>query len=86
MRELAKRAKLLRIHAAYLDSLRSMVEQLENRPLEWGDPEYRTKLPGGIVCHGITWPLIVRFAVYEARNSVIIFNIAPLPNTPLANA
>ena len=84
IRELAERAKARRIRESYLDALNQMMTHLTNRPLEWGDPEFNTQLPGGIVCHGIVWPVCVRFAVYEAQRIVVIFDLKPLPRTPLA--
>jgi hypothetical protein len=62
------------------------MDHLENRPLEWGDPEYHTKQPGGLVCHGIIDPLFVRFVVYEAQKVVVIINLTPLATSPLSNA
>jgi hypothetical protein len=85
LQELGKRAKARRIGEAYIDALQTMMNNLANRPLEWGDPEYHTKLPGGLVCHGLAWPLCVRFAVYEALQVVIILNIEPFPRSPLAD-
>src|SRR5437764_7570671 len=84
LRELAKRAKARRIREAYLDALDTMMMNLTNRPLEWGDPHYHTKLPGGLVCQGLAWPLCVRFAIYEALQVVIILDISPFPKSPLA--
>jgi hypothetical protein len=81
--ELSDRALTCRIHGGYVDALKAMLNHLEERPLEWGDPTNRTKLPGGIILHGTVWPLSVRFAVYDAQKVVIIIEIKPLPNTPL---
>jgi hypothetical protein len=55
MHELAERAKARRIRNAYADALREMLARLQNGPLEWGDPEYNAKHPGGVFCHGIIW-------------------------------
>ena len=62
-----------------------MVERLRNEPLEWGDPEYRAEHSGGVFCHAIVWPLFVRFTVYANEQVVIIFDITPLPTSPLAD-
>jgi hypothetical protein len=86
IRELAERAKACRIGHAYVDALKSMVDHLTNHPLDWGDREYRTKTPGGVVCHGIAWPLCIHFIVFEARRIVIISAISPLPTSPLAES
>ena len=84
MRELAERAKAARLNDSYADALRLMLERLQNEPLEWGDPEHNAKHPGGIFCHGIVWPLLVRFTVYPDERTVIIFDIRALPSSPLA--
>jgi hypothetical protein len=83
IRDLAERAKARRIGHAYVDALKRMIDQLTNNPLDWGDPEYRTQTPGGVVCHGIAWPLCVHFVVFEFRQLVIITDITPLPESPL---
>jgi hypothetical protein len=86
MRALAQRAKARRIHDSYGDALRQMLARLQDDPLEWGDPENNTQHPGGITCHGIVWPVLVRFNVYQAEQIVMIIDITPLPKTPLADS
>ncbi len=86
LRDLAKRAKARRIHDSYGDALLHMLARLQTDPLDWGDPEYNAHHPGGVFCHAIVWPLFVRFAVYPVEETVIIFGISPLPNTPLADS
>jgi hypothetical protein len=76
---LAEEATLAGIKQIYLDALRQMVRHLESNPLGWGDPEYRTNLEGGVVCHAIIDPLIVRFVVFEAQNVVFVREIRRLP-------
>jgi hypothetical protein len=61
-----------------------MIDQLSNNPLDWGDPLHHTRTAGGVVCRGITWPLCVHFVVFEPLQIVIITNITPLPESPLA--
>jgi hypothetical protein len=46
-------------------ALDMMLLQLKTKPLEWGDPEFRTHKPGGLVFHGICPPLLARYAVYH---------------------
>ena len=78
IRTLAERAKARGLLGLYLDSLRKVVSNLEDRPLEWGDPEYHTKQPGGLVCHGTADPLLVRFVVFELQQVVVIIDILPM--------
>jgi hypothetical protein len=61
-----------------------IIEPLEMQPLEWGDPERRTRGPGGLVCHGIRESLIVRFACYESERIVFLFEIESTPGSYLA--
>jgi len=51
------------------------VQQLRTRPLEWGDPEYRTRKQGGWVCHGISRPLVISYVVFEAERYVCILSV-----------
>jgi len=60
-----------------------MLERLETKPLDWGDPEYRTRKKDGQVCHGILYPLIVHYVVFKAERAVVILNIEPLPGSAL---
>jgi hypothetical protein len=86
MRTLAQQAKTRRIHQAYADALRKMLDELQARPLEWGDPEYNTQHPGGIVCRSIAWPIMIRYAVYQNEKIVMIFEVKPFPGSPLADS
>ena len=83
IRDLAKLATAAGIRKIYVDALRTMVDHLANRPLEWGDPEYNLIQAGGVVCHGIIAPILVRYAVYQLEQIVQIIEIKPLSNSPL---
>jgi hypothetical protein len=72
------------LRSAFSKVVHRIEERLRSAPLDWGDPEYNTKHPGGVVCHGLDDPLLVRFAVYEAEQAVLIIEVEPLPNSPLA--
>jgi hypothetical protein len=84
IRELGDRAATLGISENYLSALRAILERLQTSPLDWGDPEWRTKRKGGYVCHGILPPLVVHYVVFEPERVVCILNIKPLPGSPLA--
>jgi len=83
--DLAQKATTLGIRQTYVDTLHMALDHLENHPLDWGDPEYHTKEPGGLVCHGIVGPLFFRFVVYETQKIVIICDIIPSPFSELAD-
>lgn len=86
MRDLSDRAILAHIHVAFSDALKEMLHELQTEPLEWGDPMYNAKHPGGIVCRAITWPLLVHYTVYQNERVVIIFDIRALATSPLADS
>ena len=86
LRALAKRATDLGIYQAFSDALARIEDHMQDDPLEWGDPKYNLSLPGGVVCHGMEWPLVVHFAVYQADNVVCLLDIIAMPRTPLADS
>jgi hypothetical protein len=53
-----------------------VLDKLKSDPVHWGDPEYHTAHPGGIVCHGICNPLFVRYVVYTREQSVVILKLS----------
>jgi hypothetical protein len=77
MHTLADLATLAGLRQSYLDALKYMLERLQRDPLEWGDPLYRTQREGGVVCHAWIGPIIVRYAVFESEESVLIIEIKP---------
>ena len=79
-----KRAAALDISHICIDALERIQHHLETRPLDWGDPDFNLVHAGGIACHGIEVPFLVRFSVYEAENAVCVFDIQTLPPFPLA--
>lgn len=79
IRELVAKASAFGIRQAVLDALNAIVDELGTRPLEWGDPEYRTLKEGGWSCHGIRVPLIAHYVVFEAERVVMILKIKSLP-------
>jgi hypothetical protein len=60
---------------SYRDALKQISAHFQSDPLEWGDPTYRLLHEGGIICHRIVNPLVVRFAVYEVEQKVYILEI-----------
>jgi hypothetical protein len=75
IQRLAEQAQERGIRKAYLDALTEITTNLRTRPLEWGDPEYNTNKEGGVVCHGIVHPVLVRFSVHEPEQTVLIFDV-----------
>jgi hypothetical protein len=83
IRVLAAKAAAQGMEQEFLHALQAVVHHLQDNPVEWGDPEYRTKKSGGLVCHGIHWPLHIQYAVYEAERVVFILKIKGLPGSQL---
>ncbi len=83
MVDLIARATALGQRQEVLTALKSIIDELETRPLEWGDPEHRTHQEGGRVYHGIAKPLIARYAAFEAEKVVFLFDVRALPHSPL---
>jgi hypothetical protein len=86
VKSLAAKAKDLGSLKRFVSALKEIVVNLQTRPLEWGDPLYRTKKAGGIVKCGILTPLVVHYAVYEAERVVQIIDLKPLPKSELDEA
>jgi hypothetical protein len=84
LREMGRNAVELGIATEYAEALKTIVANLQTRPLEWGDPEYRLKKKSSMVYHGIHANLLVRYAVFEVELQVLLLGIKPLPTSPLA--
>lgn len=78
---LAAAAKKLGISQMYRDALLAIVKELAERPLEFGDPDYRMATKDGIYCHGVRQPLLVRYVVFETELTVQIIEIKPFPGS-----
>jgi hypothetical protein len=86
IRALDDLAKARGIRRLYAETLQEIVRHLQTHPLDWGDPEYRLRHEGAVVCHRIVDPLIVRFAVYEIEERVHILEITPLSTSLLGDS
>jgi hypothetical protein len=76
---LVEQAAAAGIRQIVVASLEEMVLHLQTHPLHWGDPEYHTNAPGGVVCRAVLDPIIVRYMVFEAQYTVFICDIRPMP-------
>jgi hypothetical protein len=83
IRNLTARATALGIRQEFFQAWHSIIEQLRSRPVEWGDPQWRIRKPGGSVCHGIASPLFVQFVVYEEERAVCILAVKAVPGSAL---
>ena len=83
VRPIADLAMLAGMRQRYLDALQTMLKHLRDEPLQWGDPLYRTKHEGGIVCHACIGPILVRYVAYEAEQMALIIDIKPLFEWPI---
>ena len=63
-------------------ALKEMALHLQTHPLDWGDPDYTTSLPGGVVYHAVLDPIIIRYVVFEDKKVVFVKEIKPLPGLP----
>jgi hypothetical protein len=79
--ELAAKAAAKGRQPEFVETLKSILAELTKKPLEWGDPEYRTRKRGGIVCHRARPPLFVQFAVFEEERVVMILKLRGLPGS-----
>src|SRR4051812_30982849 len=66
------------------DALEGIFSQLETRPADWGDPEWRTRKEGGMVYHAIQASLIVRYVVFEPEKVVWLLDVRAWPSSSLA--
>jgi hypothetical protein len=62
-------------------TLRHIFRRLKQDPAQFGDPQIKTLLPGGMICHAIHDGLYVRFAVYENERVVLILSVRPYGHT-----
>ncbi len=83
IRSLVERAKGLGIGPQVLDVLERIVDKLESMPLEWGDPMYATKQPGGLVLRGVLFPFVVQYVTFPQQRVVCILNVGIFPRHPL---
>src|SRR5262245_26612744 len=84
MNDLITRAAALGMRQKVLDAFKAIVRQLQTRPLDWGDPERRTRKKGGYVYHGIKPPLVVQYVVFEPKKVVWLLNVRAITGSPLA--
>jgi hypothetical protein len=75
MRDLHRKATTLGKHQEVVDALKAVIGHLQTGPLGWGDPQHRTRRPGGTVFHGIHGPVIARYAVFEAEKVVFLLDV-----------
>jgi hypothetical protein len=78
VRALGEEAARRGLRAEYLAALRRIVQRLQTDPVEWGEPEYHTALPGGLVCRGVVDPVCVQYAIYAEERAVLILNLSLL--------
>jgi hypothetical protein len=64
-------------------ALREINDKLETDPLGWGDPNYRLRNLGLLMCLGPHPFLFVYYGVDEQRRVVYIKGFHPAPGSPL---
>jgi hypothetical protein len=85
IRELSRRAVTLGLGPVLAAALRHIWEQLQNDPINWGDPQRLYQKANLIQCHRAYAQLSVTYAVDEEHRVVYVRRIIPLPSTPLAS-
>lgn len=85
LEEWAEQAKQLGILDQYVVAVKAIHQRLTRDPLTCGDPNYRLRHAGLIMCHGICAPLHVYYAVDEARRIVYVKEFQPLPGQPFSH-
>jgi hypothetical protein len=81
---LSRRAIALGLAPLLAAALRHVWEQLENDPINWGDPQRHYLKANLLQCHRAYAQLSVTYAVDEQHRVVYVRRIVPLPHTPLA--
>ncbi len=85
VQEMGRNAVELGLATEFAEAMKTIFARLQTKPSEWGDPEYRLKKKGSTVYHGIHFDLIVRYAVFELEQKVLLLAIGLLPTSPLAS-
>jgi hypothetical protein len=84
IRNLVARATALGYGKELATSLAEITVILRTVPLDWGEPQYHTALPGGVVRHGALGGLSISFVVYQMQRMVILLDVVPMGDHPLA--
>src|SRR5262245_27881984 len=63
---------------AFLAALQELFTRLQTEPSVCGDPEYNLHKPGACVYHAIVDPALVRYAVFEHEQTVLITQVSLL--------
>jgi hypothetical protein len=79
LRRWADEATALGRRSDFITSLKIINEKLTTEPLAWGDPQYRARNAGFVLCHGLHLLLHVYYAVHEESRTVWVKEILPLP-------
>ena len=75
VRELAKLAATLGKKTAFLQSLRKIIDRLQNAPFNFGECRYRLPFKNVYCCIGAIQPVAVQFAIREESHDVIILKV-----------
>jgi hypothetical protein len=81
---LALRAAASRFSTSFAEELARVVELLETRPREWGDPLYSLQAARLSVYRGLHAQIWVRFGVHEVQSLVFVQAVGLLPRHPLS--
>ncbi len=59
----------------FIAILKKALRLMQTDPIGWGEPEYRSKVADGVVCHGILRPVVFHYIVYEPIRSVVLLGV-----------
>ena len=82
IRDVSEQATDLGLRGEFFAAIRHIIDRLKADPVAFGEPEYHTVYPGGVVCHGGHNPVFVRYAVYQQERVVVILLLALMPALP----
>ncbi len=84
LERLTARAEQLDLRGLLIEVLREMMENLETRPREWGDPyiNYRNLNAVGYGCTLNTARLRIAYAVHNMEPLVWLSRVTPLTDSP----
>jgi hypothetical protein len=80
---LATRAIELGVRERLADCLRRIQEELRARPLDWGEPKYRLRGAGLVMCVGFHDRISVTYGVHEQNRLVFVQSFEAQPGHPL---
>lgn len=83
LRALSEIAKSAGLGADLFITVRLAFGRLALNPHAFGEPSFRTRREGGIVCRAVVWPIVIHYAVFDPDGIAMITELQAIPGTPL---